>query len=243
MKNISHDVTLGSAKLVGVDGCPGGWVAVIAEGQQVSATVVKSAEELLSCASDATVIAIDIPIGLTEAGPRQCDLVARKMLGARRGSSVFPAPIRPVLEARTYADACAIRHQVEQKRMSKQAFAILPKVLEVDRLLQQNELARYQIREVHPEVSFYIWNDRAPMRDAKKRTAGKAAREALIDQTWPGIRPAMLSQWPRSLVGQDDLNDAFSALWTARRILAGTAIRIPSTDDRDSRGLPMEMWA
>ena len=240
---MSQESALESIKLVGVDGCPGGWVAVIAEGQEISGMVVENAEELLHRASDAAVIAIDIPIGLPDAGPRECDRAARKLLGARRGSSVFPAPIRPVLEAGTYLEACAIRQRIEEKRMSKQAFAILPKILEIDRLLQRSDQARRQIREVHPEVSFCFWNDGTPMRDAKKHPAGKASRETLIDQIWPGIRPTLLERWPRTVVGRDDLNDAFAALWTARRILTRSAIRIPETDERDSKGLPMEMWA
>src|SRR5258708_162894 len=44
----------------------------------------------LTAALDAVVIAIDIPIGLTDHGPRRCDLDARRHLGPKRGTSVFP---------------------------------------------------------------------------------------------------------------------------------------------------------
>ena len=40
----------------------------------------------------------------------------------------------------------------------------------------------------------------------------------------------------------DDLNDAFAALWTARRIATGTA-RVLSSQSIDKYGLRMEMWA
>ncbi len=70
---------------------------------------------------DIEVIAIDIPIGLPETGPRECDVLARRLLGRARASSVFPAPIRAVLGAKDYQQACAIRHKIEGKKMSKQA--------------------------------------------------------------------------------------------------------------------------
>lgn len=48
-----------------------------------------------------------MPIGLGENGPRPCDQAARRFLG-QRGSSVFPAPVRAVLAATTYVQACEL---------------------------------------------------------------------------------------------------------------------------------------
>ena len=58
----------------------------------------RSAGELFAQIPAPAVFSIDIPIGLTDSGPRQCDIQARRLLGARRGTSVFPAPIRPALK-------------------------------------------------------------------------------------------------------------------------------------------------
>ena len=44
-------------------------------------------------------------------------------------------------------------------------------------------------------------------------------------------------------VGWDDLADAFAAVWTAARIIAGKAERFPETDALDAEGLPMHIWA
>jgi predicted RNase H-like nuclease len=79
-----------------------------------------------------------MPIGLPERGPRACDLEARRLLGPGRASSVFPAPIRPVLVATSYDDACQIRLQVEGKKLSRQAWVIVPKIREVDDMLRDN---------------------------------------------------------------------------------------------------------
>lgn len=41
----------------------------------------------------------------------------------------------------------------------------------------------------------------------------------------------------------DDLLDAFAALWTALRIVDGTALEIPTVPERDELGIPMRMFA
>ena len=56
------------------------------------------------------IVAVDVPIGLLDAyeiGGRECDRKARRDL-EQRGSSVFVPPIRAVLNARCYEEACAV---------------------------------------------------------------------------------------------------------------------------------------
>lgn len=229
--------------IVGVDGCPVGWVAVVAHGSSVTRLVALSIAELIERLPSDALVAIDIPIGLTDIGPRPCDVPARRLLGPGRASSVFPAPIRPVLQARSYLEACAIRERIEGKRMSHQAFAIVPKIREVDALLQDRPELRTRVKEIHPEVCFALWNGGRAIASSKKRPEGKAARELLIEVWRPGVDAQLASRWSSSQVGRDDLNDAFAALWTAERIVAGTAMRIPEVVEVDATGLPMEMWA
>jgi predicted RNase H-like nuclease len=47
---------------------------------------------------------------------------------------------------------------------------------------------------------------------------------------------------PVSLAADDDINDAFAVLWTARRIHAGRARGIPDPPERDARGIGMAIW-
>jgi predicted RNase H-like nuclease len=68
---------------------------------------------------------------------------------------------------------------------------------------------------------------RAP-ENRKAKPAGRAEREALWASLGPGVR-------------RDDLNDALAALWTARRIVRGTAIEIPASPVYDALGLPMRI--
>jgi len=67
---------------VGIDGIPGGWVAVYlsGEGRQRFA-YGKSAAQLLSDPYERAMI--DMPIGLPERGYRQCDIEARALVGPR----------------------------------------------------------------------------------------------------------------------------------------------------------------
>src|ERR1700760_1414746 len=102
--------------IAGEDGCPSGWIAVVeqTETHDITAHVFETFSDLTD-ALDAAVIAIDIPIGLTNRGPRQWDLDARSHLGPKRGTSVFPAPIRSALAASTYAEANAASKATQQK--------------------------------------------------------------------------------------------------------------------------------
>lgn len=229
--------------LAGLDGCRGGWVVVVELDNSIQGLVVSSVAELLNLLNPNALVAIDIPIGLTDSGPRLCDVAARKVLKAPRASSVFPAPIRSVLKARTYGDARNICQEVIGKGISQQAFAIIPKVREVDDLMQSSPEIRSRVREVHPEVSFAYWNDGRPMSASKRTAAGAAERERLIDAFWPGVRTELREILPRGRVKRDDLNDAFAALWTARRIASAAAVSLPEKPAVDSIGLRMEIVA
>jgi predicted RNase H-like nuclease len=229
--------------LIGVDGCPGGWLVVREwPDSRVDAHVYRSFHDLLTHLPSPAVIAIDIPIGLPEQGSRACDEAARKYLGFPRMCSVFPAPIRPILAAGNYADACRIRHEIEGKKVSKQVFGILPKVREVDEALTHVPMMRAIVTEVHPELSFAMWKGH-PLLYAKRRAEGQAERRSLIEAEWPGVIFKCHASLGSADYQLDDLHDALAALWSARRIVADTATRIPSVDERDRHGLPMRIVA
>jgi predicted RNase H-like nuclease len=174
----------------------------------------------------AAVFGVDIPIGLPEKGARQCETEARQLLGWPRMTSVFSAPLRACLAAGTYLEACEIRFRIEGKRMSRQAFGILPKIREVDDVLATARSLSARVIEVHPEVSFLLMNGAAPMRHRKKSPDCKAERRALLEAQWPDCIEGMRA----SLRGQDyvldDLHDAMAALWSARRWVGGARRRI-----------------
>jgi predicted RNase H-like nuclease len=229
--------------LAGVDGCPAGWICVRSRGRILDAFVAEDIGSLFARMEAPAIIAIDIPIGLTESGPRQCDLLARKFLGQPRSSSVFPAPVRSTLSARNHAEASALHERADGRRLSIQAFGILGKIREVTLALDAKPELQWILHEVHPEVSFALWNDSKPMLHGKKTREGRGQREQLIDAHWPGTRARLKAGLRGEVFSADDLNDAFAALWSAERIAAETAISLPAQPLLDATGIPMVIRA
>ena len=219
-------------RIVGLDGCRRGWVAAVKDGGSIDVRLCAGDEELVALFESCAVVAIDVPIGLAERGPRSCDHHARRFLG-RRASSVFPAPLRPLLALRDWAEANRVSNRLQQRGISKQGWAIVPKVEQIDRLLQRHRELRQRVYEVHPEVSFAYWSEGAPL-EAKRSQAGLAARRALVRTHFGEVPPV-----PRG-AREDDLLDAFAALWTAERILAGKAQTLGDAH-ADLTGLPMRI--
>jgi predicted RNase H-like nuclease len=226
---------------VGVDGCRAGWLAVARSTDgTVRANVHARFADVIDSLPNSALIAVDIPIGLLDAGSRTCDRYARQALGPARRSSVFPAPLRAVLEARSYQEACRVRLRIEDKKMSLQAWGIVPKVREVDDLLVANKDLIHRVFEVHPEVTFAEWAG-SPLAFSKKKAAGREERLRLIESAWPGAVARSRTELGRADYQVDDLYDAFAGLWTVQRIVARAHRSIPATDELDSKGLPMRI--
>ena len=222
--------------LVGVDGCRGGWIAATREGAQW----IERVAELFCSPPAPELVAIDIPIGLVDAGARHCDREARRLLPAR-ASSVFRPPIRPMLAARSHAEACAIGRALDGKGISAQCWAIADKIREVAALVRGEPTARRALREVHPELAFALMNGGAPVAQGKRTPAGRAQRRALLEAQLGAVVRAADA---RALRCQpDDLLDAFAALWSAERIARGTALALPADPPRDAHGIAMSISA
>jgi threonine dehydratase len=127
--------------------------------------------------------------------------------------------------------------------VSKQTFAIFPKIKNVDALLRETAGLLGSVHEVHPEVCFFFWNGRRPMRYPKKSGFGCAERFRLVEEDFGTAAYEIRDAVPRREASDDDILDAFAALWTARRIRDGSAERVTETDERDEFGLPMQIWA
>ncbi len=228
--------------IAGVDGCRAGWLCVRLQDGVVEGEVFASFKQLLALLQSTSIIAVDIPIGLPTTGERACDPMARQLLGAPRACSVFPAPIWAVTNETDYTVACAKHRDADGRALSKQAFAILPKIVEVNQLARNQAGLQDRVREIHPELCFAVWNGGRAMQHRKSDPAGAAERELLIDREWPAARLGVLRSLGRSGWQPDDLNDAFAALWSATRIASGVA-KVFGSQARDQHGLRMEMWA
>ncbi len=227
--------------LAGIDGCRGGWLCVVERGGVLTATITATLAAWLA-AERPDLAVIDIPIGLTEADSRECDVLARQALPGR-ASSIFPAPVRGALGHDSYAAACAAHRACDGRAMSKQAWFILPKIAEVDALLQADPQWRAVLHEGHPELSFATWNGGRPMVAAKRTLLGRLDRRSLIEGRWPGRLEALAESLPRAAYQADDLLDACAVLWTADRLSKGKAVVRPAAPAYDETGLRMSIVA
>jgi predicted RNase H-like nuclease len=231
-------------KLVGVDGCKAGWVAAeLVPGEaKVNLRIVRLFADAVRDVALGRVarLVADIPIGLMETEPRRADLEARRLLGIR-GVCVFPAPYRSMLAASSYQEAGDLRAAIDNRRISKQGFELLPKIREVDAVMTPE--LQESIREGHPELSFYHLAGGSPLLQSKKSSAGRRARLCLLERFF-GERGIPLAPPPK-LVGSrpDDILDALAMLASAWRMDSGNAVVIPATPQVDSRGLRAEMVA
>src|SRR4051812_751663 len=201
-------------RVVGIDGCRGGWLAACVDGTAVTWRWTPSVAELLATQVDA--IAVDMPIGLVEQGRRSCDVEARRLLG-RQASSVFAAPVRPVLGCATYADARAVLAERGGASMSAQAFGIVRAVRELDAALSAADDRR--VVEAHPELAFRAMA--GSVLAGKKTPTGRAERLAALAQTWPDVAALMAVAPPPA--APDDALDALACAWVARRWARGEA--------------------
>ena len=217
--------------VLGVDGWRGRWVVARLDGRSVSVSVLPDAAAVLAD-DDVDVIGIDMPIGLSDDGRRTCDIEARRLLG-RAGSSVVPAPVRPVLEARFYVDAQIAAMRATGRSLSIQAFNLVPAIRDVDEALGEPPDAR--VHEVHPELAFRTLDERVNDRKATRR--GLAQRIRALQRVMDALDA--LADAPPEIPAVDAL-DACAVAWSARRIAEGVAESV-GDDRRDARGRPMRI--
>jgi predicted RNase H-like nuclease len=199
--------------VVGVDMAAGGWAVVVLEENRVVEAFRSDrfAEALLV---ESEVVGVDIPVGIPAASPRPADVAARRFVGPR-ASSVFPTPVRAVLEALTYEDARQIAVELTGKSVSAQSYALRHRILEVDEIALRDE----RVIEVHPEVSFSELAG-GPLR-SKHRLEGLVERRALLLAAGIEVSQSV----PR--IAEPDLLDATIVAWTARRYAQGEALPLP----------------
>jgi predicted RNase H-like nuclease/predicted enzyme related to lactoylglutathione lyase len=200
-------------RVAGVDIAGGGWAVVVLEGDRVvDAFRCESFADALVVEAD--VVGVDIPIGMPDEGVRPADAAARRFVGPR-SSSVFSTPIRPVLEAPTYAEARRVATELTGRSVSAQAYALARRILEVDRYARDDE----RVIEVHPEVSFRELAER-PL-ESKHRVQGLVERRGLLENAGIEIPPSV------ARIAEPDLLDATVVAWSARRYARREAVPLP----------------
>jgi predicted RNase H-like nuclease len=222
-------------RALGLDGFSKGWVAVLLDRDVQEISFHRDVTDAMYRSCDRA--GIDIPIGMTDEGERDCDLLARARLRPH-SSRVFTGARRWLWLEFSDPDEANREAQLRgQKRVSRQLWHLGAKIMEVDAYVRANP-AR-DIREVHPELVFLRLNGNKPL-PSKKSAAGVALRRVLLEQS--GVR--QIDRWlayERIGTGAkpDDVLDACAAAIAARHA-AGS---VPEgTPPLDVHGLPMQIW-
>ena len=208
---------------VGIDGCPGGWIAACLADGSVAWSFAAVADIATLIPAGAWV-GVDMPIGLLASGLRECDALARRELPGA-ASRVFTTPPRPVLElgpTAPNADVQALSRALSGQGVSRQALHLAPRILALDAAL--SALPGHRVVEVHPELAFAELAGR--VLDRKATPEGLQQRVAALGTWLPGV-DALLAGRPAGVPVIDAL-DALATLWSAMRWRDGFARTIPS---------------
>lgn len=236
--------------IAGVDGCRAGWIAIIqTAGSDPRVEIRRRFADLVSDLGAGAVIAVDMPIGLPDKisgagrGPEQ---MVRPFLGARQ-SSVFSIPARAAVEAQSYAEACAKALETSDppRKVSKQAYFLFAKILEIDALLRADTALCARVIECHPEFSFCRLNGGVPMQTPKKikgavNPAGIAERVMLLERH--GLDRSLFAEAPPRGAAMDDLVDAAVNLVMARCHTEGRTTPFPDPPLQDRHGLRVAIY-
>lgn len=225
-------------RVLGVDACKVGWIGIaLGPGQLIAYTAARIDDLVATARIDGPVevVAIDIPIGLPDSGPRQADDLARAAVGAR-WPSVFKTPVRAALQAPDHATAIAINRELTGAGVSAQAFALRAKLFQVDTWVRR---AGTRVVEVHPEVSFAALAG-VPLSDAKTTWTGVTQRRRLLAEAGIDLPDDLGPAGSGAAV--DDVLDAAAAAWTAQRVAHGQARPIPDPPEVFSDGISAAIW-
>jgi predicted RNase H-like nuclease len=208
-------------RVAGVDVWKARWVAIVLEdGRYEDVLVASGLGPMLDALTTTTAIGVDMPLGLPVGRePRLADAAARRFIGPRRGSSVFPVYPCEVYLADGHAAAAVKSLSVMGKSISQHAYAIGKRLLEADAVTA----GRPEVFEVHPEVSFCAMAG-APLTWSKTSWNGMHERVSLLcDQGSVLPVPIPIA----GDAGSADLLDAAAGAWSAARIASNQASSLP----------------
>ncbi|MBR1219830.1 DUF429 domain-containing protein [Bradyrhizobium sp. U87765 SZCCT0131] len=219
---------------IGLDGFRRGWVAVEIAPRRRSLFFWPQLDALWARGFERA--AIDMPIGLPDAGERACDRAARILLRPH-GSRVFGGARRGLWAHGSQAEANRVLKARGEAMVSAQLWNLGPKIMEVDAAITPERQRR--VIEAHPELVFWRLNGHTPL-PRKKDADGLALRRALLLSA--GF--AALDDWlDHARIGTgakaDDVLDACAMAIAARDARASCP---EGPAPRDTRGLKMQIW-
>ena len=222
-----------TGRVVGIDAAGKyGWLGVVLDGECFQAARLGTLRDVIEWAEPVDAIGVDIPIGHVAGGSRRADVEARGFVGAR-ASSVFAAPPADVLGVGSYSEANKMLTAQGVPMLSRQAWALIPKIAEATTIAKADP----RVFEAHPEVSFcelagenLAWSKRS-WNGLLFRRQLLAGAGIVLPDVIPEIASAVA----------DDVVDAAIVAWSARRIAIGAAHSIPDPPE-ESGGRLVAIW-
>ncbi len=226
--------------VLGVDGCRAGWVGALLRGTTYDVLVADDIASLVATARRAApglaVVAVDMPIGLPDVGPRGVDVLARQLLPVGRKSSVFPTPARAATLVETL-------RRGERGQPSSGGQGSEPAGVSAD----PEDPPGRSLRPVRGSGAGaggaprgQLRRDRPGLRRPVEEDDLRARLHAAPHCRSVGLEP------PAYVPGQgyaaDDLLDACVVAWTAARYADGTAYSLPDPPEIFSDGIPAAIW-
>ena len=236
----------------GIDGCKNGWVVARLEKKQLSIEFYESISKFIQANPNADEYLIDMAIGFPSCEEyERPDKKARKILG-KRGVTVFSVPCRQVVELGDSKDSVTQNRDYLKKlnsetlgvSLSQQTLAIIPKMAELDRFLQENPEYKDRICESHPEVCFARLNGNEAIEIKKSRTKGISKRIKVLEKYLKaGALDDIKALTKKCNCKPDDVLDAVCLAVTARFKAEGKCECIQGGEGTfvDDNGLRMQM--
>lgn len=244
------------AAYLGLDWTDNGWLGVaLAEEGGYDVDLYPSVASAWLDHGEARRVLIDVPIGLVDDDRRRCEVVAARYLAPERHQSIFWTPVREAVFSRTLEAAKRINRRAIGQSVQNQAWRLCPRIREVDDFIALLPDATVgSLRESHPEVCFWAFNDGRPLADSKHTEAGLErrlelveAQHALAGEIFADAVETFIEPPPHarrlSTDGRADVLDALALAITAatstrqlRRIPAN-----PQRDEREGYTLDVEM--
>lgn len=224
----------------GIDGCKKGWFLFSLSENSYSYILTDSLEKIRDRLNNAFLNLIDIPLGLEDKKPvRECDKIFKNILG-RKASSIFNAPVYPLLKCKTYQEACDLNHRITGKKISLQTWFIIPKIRDANSFLQKSK-DKNILKEFHPETGFMILNKNEHLQFKKREKQGIEERLSILGKYLDAetILDKICSETLRKDVAKDDILDAICCAVNGK--FASKISAVPENAEADSFGIKKEI--
>lgn len=240
-RQIHHKTICSSITSIGVDGCTNGWIAAILKQGKLILKRYHKINDIIMENPDFNEFLIDMVIGLPSTKDHiRPDRFARKII-KERASTIFPAPCRQAVYAKSKAEAYEQNERVLGKKFTPLTYGIMNKMREVDSFLQENSKFINVIKESHPEVCFARLNGKTVL-TKKTEIDGMEERIKLLSNYIPDLTLNTIAGHASALRCKiDDIVDAICLAVTSNIVNQGDFEVIPENPMVDETGLLMQM--